>query len=80
MDAVIKALEWQDPGCCARMLAQGGLTMPAPTHCAEDGTRLYSLDSIADALGANVGELQAVAEDMEAVGLDMCRTVAGRLH
>ncbi len=53
--------------------------MPAPTHCAEDGTRLYSLDSIADALGANVGEL-AVAEDMEAVGLDMCRTVAGRLH
>ena len=80
MDAVIKALELQDPGGCARMLAQGGITMPAPTHCAEDGTRLYSLDSIADALGANVGELQAVAEDMEAVGLDMRRTVAGRLH
>ncbi|MFM2053197.1 MAG: hypothetical protein RL456_1234 [Pseudomonadota bacterium] len=78
--AIVKAVELQDPGCCTRMLAEGGIVMPAPTHCAEDGTRLYSLDSIADALGADVGDLQAVAEDMEAVGLDMRRTVAGRLH
>lgn len=80
MDAVIKALELQDPGCCARMLAQGGITMPAPTHCTAEGAPLYSLGAVADALGADVGELQAIAEDMEAVGLDMRRTVAGRLH
>lgn len=80
MDAVIKALELQDPGCCARMFAQGGITMPAPTHCTAEGAPLYSLEAVADALGADVGELQAIAEDMEAVGLDMRRTGAGRLH
>ncbi len=62
------------------MLAQGGLTMPAPTHCTAEGAPLYSLEAVADALGADVGELQAIAEDMEAVGLDMRRTGAGRLH
>jgi hypothetical protein len=80
MDAVIKALELQDPGCCARMLAQGGITMPAPTHCAEDGTRLYSLEAVAYALGADVSDLEAIAEDMEAVGLDVRREAAGRLQ
>ena len=78
--AIIRAVELQDPGCCARMLAQGGVTMPAPTHCTADGAPLYSLEAVADALGADVGELQAIAEDMEAVGLDMRRTGAGRLH
>ncbi|MEN9366217.1 MAG: hypothetical protein RL489_575 [Pseudomonadota bacterium] len=80
MDAVIKALELQDPGCCARMLAQGGVTMPAPTHCTADGAPLYSLEAVADALGADVAELKAIAEDMDAVELDMRSTVAGRLH
>lgn len=78
--AIVKAVELQDPGCCARMLAQGGITMPAPTHCAEDGTRLYSLEAVADALGADVGDLKAIAEDMEAVGLDVRREAAGRLQ
>ena len=80
MDAVIKALELQDPGCCARMLAQGGITMPAPTHCAEDGTQLYSLESVADALGADVGDLEAIAEEMEAVGLEVRHAGPAAVH
>lgn len=79
MDAVIKALALQDPGCCARMLAQGGVTMPAPTHCTADGAPLYSLEAVADARGADVAKLQAVAEDMEEVGLDVYREAAGRI-
>ena len=54
--------------------------MPAPTHCTADGAPLYSLEAVADALGADVAELEAIAEGMDAVGLDMRRTVAGRLH
>ncbi|MDQ5898945.1 MAG: hypothetical protein QG612_3031 [Pseudomonadota bacterium] len=80
MDAVIKALELQDPGCCARMLAQGGLTMPTPTHCTAEGEPLYSLESLADALGADAGDLVAIAEELEAVGLEVRREAAGRLH
>lgn len=80
MGALIKALELQDPGCCTRMLAEGGVTMPTPTHCTAEGEPLYSLEAVADALGADVGEMRAVAEDMEAAGLDMRRTVTGRLH
>lgn len=78
--AIVEAVELQDPGCCARMLAEGGIVMPAPTHCAEDGTRLYSLEAVADALGADVGDLEAIAESMEAVGLDVRREAAGRLQ
>lgn len=78
--AIVKAVELQDPGCCARMLAQGGITMPAPTHCAEDGTRLYSLEAVADALGADVGDLKAIAEDMEAVGLEVRHAGPAAVH
>ncbi len=79
-DAIVKALELQDPGCCARMLAQDGITLPAPTHCTAEGEPLYSLESLADALGADAGELAALAEEMEAVGLEVRREAAGRLH
>ena len=78
--AIVKAVNLQDPGFLAAGLKQCGITMPAPTHCAEDGTRLYSLDSIADALGADVGELQAIAEDMEAVGLEVRHAGPASVH
>ena len=78
--AIIRAVELQDPGCCARMLAQGGITMPAPTHCAEDGTQLYSLEAVADALGADVGDLEAIAEEMEAVGLEVRHAGPAAVH
>lgn len=78
--AIVKAVELQDPGCCARMLAQGGITMPTPTRCAEDGTRLYSLEAVADALGADVGDLEAIAEEMEAVGLEVRHAGPAAVH
>ncbi|GIX52095.1 hypothetical protein ACU6VJ_05125 [Sphaerotilus sulfidivorans] len=80
MDAVIKALEWQDPGCCARMLAADGITLPTPTHCTAEGEPLYSLEALADALGADPEDLEAIAEEMEEVGLTVRHQPAGSLH
>ena len=78
--AIVKAIELQDPGCCDRMLKAGGITLPTPTHCAEDGTPLVSLEAVADALGADVADLEAIAEEMEAVGMAVRHQPAGSLH
>ena len=78
--AIVKALELQDPGCCARMLKADGITLPTPTHCAEDGTPLVSLEAVADALGADPEDLEAIAEEMEAAGLAVRHQPAGSLH
>lgn len=78
--AIIRAVELQDPGCCDRMLKADGITMPTPTHCTADGEPLYSLEAVADALGADVADLEAIAEDMEAAGLTVRHQPAGSLH
>ena len=78
--AIVKAVNLQDPGFMAAKLKECGITMPTPTHCAEDGTQLYSLESVADALGADVGDLEAIAEEMEAVGLEVRHAGPAAVH
>ena len=68
-NAVIKAIELQDPGCCDRMLAESGIHLPKPDRCADDGTLLYSLDAVAAALNADPDDLLDCAREMEAHGL-----------
>lgn len=48
--AVIRALELQDPGCCARMALACGITLPEPDFCDDEGRPLFSSQSIAAAL------------------------------
>lgn len=78
--AIIKAVNLKAPGFLAAGLKDCGITMPAPTHCAEDGTQLYSLEAVADALGADVGDLEAIAEEMEAVGLEVRHAGPAAVH
>ena len=78
--AIVKAVNLQDPGFMAAKLKECGITMPTPTHCAEDGTQLYSLEAVADALGADVGDLEAIAEEMEAVGLEVRHAGPAAVH
>ena len=68
-DAIIKAVNLQDPGCTDRMLKECGIHLPKPDRCADDGTPLFSLEAIAAALGANPEELLVKARELEAHGL-----------
>ena len=77
MDAVIKAVELQDPGCCGRMLAECGIQMPKPDRCTDDGEPLYSLEAIAKALDADPEELEERARELEALGIGGVVRVAG---
>jgi hypothetical protein len=67
--AVIKAIELQDPGCCDRMLKESGIHLPKPDRCTDDGTPLFSLEAVADALGADPEELLVKARELEVHGL-----------
>ena len=78
--AIVKAVNLKDPGFLAAGLKECGITMPAPTHCTAEGTPLYSLGAVADALGADVGDLEAIAEDMEAVGLEVRHAGPASVH
>lgn len=78
--AVIRAIELQDPGCCDRMLAEGGVTLPKPTHVNDKGEGLFSLEDVAEALGASPDDLMPVLDEMEAVGLNVRQQPAGRLQ
>lgn len=73
-DAVIKAIELQDPGCCDRMLKECGITLPKPDRCTDDGTPLLSLEAVADALGADPEELLVKARELEGFGLGTLHT------
>lgn len=73
-DAVIKAIELQDPGCCGRMLKECGITLPKPDRCTDDGTPLFSLEAVADALGADPEELLVKARELEGFGLGTLHT------
>jgi hypothetical protein len=72
--AVIKAVNLQDPGCTDRMLKECGITLPKPDRCADDGTPLFSLNAVADALGADPEELLVKARELESLGLGAMHT------
>lgn len=78
--AIIKAVELQDPGCCDRKLAECGIHLPTPTHCNDKGEGLFSLEQVAEALGADPDDLVPVLEEMEAAGMDVRQKPAGRLQ
>lgn len=79
MSAVIKALNLQDPGFIDAKLKESGIHLPKPDRCTDDGTPLYSLDAVADALGAEPEELLVQAREMEAHGLGVLHA-AGNTH
>lgn len=72
--AIIKALNLQEPGCTDRMLKECGIHLPKPDRCADDGTPLFSLDAVADALGADPEELLVKARELEGFGLGALHT------
>lgn len=78
--AIIKAVELQDPGCCSRQMAECGIHLPKPTHCNDKGEGLFSLEEVAEALGADPDDLAPVLEEMEAAGMDVRQKPAGRLQ
>lgn len=78
--AIIKAVELQDPGCCDRKLAECGIHLPKPTLVNDKGEGLFSLEQVAEALGADPDDLVPVLEEMEAAGLDVRQKPAGALH
>lgn len=77
LDAVIKAVNLQDPGCCSRMLAECGIQMPKPDRCTDDGTPLFSLEALAEALDADPDDLEEHARELEALGVGGVVRVAG---
>ena len=78
--AIVTAVNLQDPGFMAAKLKECGITMPTPTHCTAEGEPLYSLAAVADSLGADVGDLEAIAEEMEAVGLEVRHAGPAAVH
>lgn len=78
--AIIKAVELKDPGCCSRQMAECGIHLPKPTHCNDKGEGLFSLEQVAEALGADPDDLVPVLEEMEAAGMDVRQKPAGRLQ
>lgn len=77
LDAVIKAVNLKEPGCCSRMLAECGIQMPKPDRCTDDGEPLYSLEAIAAALDADPDDLEEHARELEALGIGGVVRVAG---
>jgi hypothetical protein len=80
LDAVFKAVELQDPGCCRRKLAECGITLPTPTHCNAEGEGLLTLEQVADALGVDPDDLVPALEEMEAAGMNVRHIPAGALQ
>lgn len=79
-DAIIKAIELQDPGCCDRMLKESGIHLPEPTHVNAEGQGLLTLEQVARALDADPQDLMQHVEQMEAVGMNVRQQPAGRLQ
>lgn len=67
--AVVKALNLQDPGCTDRMMAECGIHLQTPDRCTPEGEPLFSLEAVADALGADPEELLVQAQKLEGFGL-----------
>ena len=79
-DAIVKAIELQDPGCCDRMLKESGIHLPEPTHVNAEGQGLLTLEQVAQALDADPQDLMQHVERMEAVGMNVRQQPAGRLQ
>lgn len=75
--AVIHAIELQDPGCCARMAAKCGISLPEPDYCGDDGQPLYSTQAIAKALDVPHEQVVADVERLIGEGLSVG---AGPVH
>ena len=68
-DAIVKAVNLQDPGCTDRMLKECGIHLPKPDRCTDDGVPMYSLEAIAAALDADPDDLEEHARELEALGI-----------
>lgn len=69
--AVIHAIELQDPGCCARMASECGITLPEPDYRGDDGQPLYSTQAIAKAFDVPHEQVIADAERLMDDGLSV---------
>jgi len=69
--AVIHAIELQDPGCCARMASECGITLPEPDYRGDDGQPLYSTQAIAEAFDVPHEQVIADAERLMDDGLSV---------
>lgn len=76
-DAIVKAVNLQDPGFVDAKLKECGIQMPAPDRCTADGVPLYSLDALAAALDADPDDLEERARELEALGIGGVVRVAG---
>lgn len=72
--AIIHAVNLQDPGFVDEKLKECGIHLPKPGRCDEDGTPLFSLEAVADALDADPEELLVKARELEAHGLGILHT------
>ena len=76
-DAIIKAVNLQDPGFVDAKLKECGICLPAPDRCTADGVPLFSLEAIAKALDADPDDLEEHARELEALGIGGVVRVAG---
>lgn len=76
-DAIVKAVNLQDPGFVDAKLKECGIHLPKPDRCTDDGVPLYSLEAIAAALDADPQDLEEHARELEALGIGGVVRVAG---
>jgi hypothetical protein len=72
--AIVHAVNLQNPGFIDEKLKECGIHLPKPDRCDEDGTPLFSLEAVADALGADPEELLVKARELEGFGLGVLHT------
>jgi hypothetical protein len=75
--AIVKAVNLQDPGFMDAKLTECGIHLPKPDRCTDDGMPLYSLEALAAALDADLGDLEEHARELEALGIGGVVRVAG---
>jgi hypothetical protein len=72
--AIVHAVNLQNPAFIDEKLKECGIHLPKPDRCTEDGTPLFSLEAVADALGADPEELLVKARELEGLGLGVLHT------
>ena len=76
-DAIVRAVNLQDPAFMDAKLKECGIHLPSPDRCTADGTPLFSLEAIAAALDADPDDLEEHARELEALGIGGVVRVAG---